>query len=229
MNFLELILTIIKLICSSIQISIPNYLIYIFLFALASILVEFIFLKTQDYKWNKSLRNIDTELADKKLFNATVRNICFEKSESKYFERHNNFFIEAFYFLATTLIFVAGVILENYFLILLFFAIKTIRKIIIAYNINLEGINLLISNNFNEDEVYYNLCLLDEKEFFKLFETNEPSLIEEFSVLELKFKELIRCNKINKDIIVNLINSKEITTNIINMINSEYSKLVSQK
>ena len=211
-----------------IEILIPSYILSIFKFAFLSILIEIISCKIYDLIWMKKLSSLDTEIADKKLFYKHCKNVCISNADSEYLKNHNSFIIELIYFLFTTSIILIGMSLKKNSLIFLFFLIKTVRKLNILYKINNIALNKFHKYGLNEDEVYYELYLTCKDNFVKFFEVQEENIDAELLMLELKFRELIRRDNLNKDIIVNLINSEKITPNTINMINHEYSKLINK-
>lgn len=229
MTFFEIGLAILTLIIEDIAKVMPVYLIDIIIFATGALFIEQLFQAVSCLAWNHHLKKLDSDMVEKSVYKKFTKKICFDTSEKNYFEKHNSFRFEAFYFIATTLIFVVALSLENSYLFLIFFAIRTSRNLIVAFKIHLNGISLVKYNSFDEKEIYRSIFISEDYEFSKLFESREPRLAEELSILELKCKELIRRNKIDKDLAFNLMKSNGITSNIENSINTKYSEIINCK
>ena len=123
-----------------------------------------------------------------------------------------------------------GLLLKNNFLISLFFIVDISRKMLVSNKINSIALNDFKIKILNENDIYKELFLLYENDFIKYFESkNNNYICDDLLSIELKFKELIRNGNINKDILIDLMNCKKLTSNTINMINSEYSKLIDNK
>lgn len=229
MVFFEIILTTLMLSIENIIKVMPIHLIDLIIFATGALLIEYLFHIFSYATWKFFLKDLNSDLVDKSIYKKFTKKICFDTAEQKYFEENNNFKFEAFYFIFTTLIFVSALILKNSYLLLVFFTIKTSRNLIIASKIHLNAINLVKYNNFDEKEIYCKIFISEEYEFSTFFESREPGLVEELSILELKFNELIKRNKIDKDLAFNLLKSKRITSNIKDIINIKYSEIIDYK
>lgn len=229
MIFFEIVLTILMLIIENIVEVMPAHLVDLIIFAIGSLFIERFFQIFSSLVWNHYLKDLDSDLVDRKVYMRFTQKICFDTAEEKYFKENNNFNFEAFYFIVTTLIFVLSLILKNSFLLLMFFTIKTSRNLIIVFKIHLDGINLVKYNKFDDKEVYCNIFVSEDYKFSTFFESREPGLAEELSVLELKFNELIKRNKIDKDLVFNLMKSKKITSDIKETINIKYSEIINCK
>ena len=206
----------------------PSYILAIFKFAFLSLIIEITFNNIYDIIWMRKLSVLNTEIANKKLFYKYSKSMCISDANSEYFKKHNNFIVELIYFLFTTTIVFIGMLLKDNNLILLFFLIRTGRRLIVIYKINNLGLSNFYKFGVDEDRVYYELYLSCEDTFIDFFNNKEVSTSDELFLLKLKFKELIKNNRLNKDIIVTLFNSEQITNKTIDMINSEYSKLINK-
>lgn len=229
MNFFEIGLTILILVVENIVKVMPVHLVDLVIFATGALFIERFFQILSYLVWNHYLKDLDSDLVERSLYARFTQRICFDTAEEKYFKENNSFKFEAFYFIFTTLIFILALISENSYLLLMFFTIKTSRNLIIAFKINLDGVNLVKHNNFDDKEIYCNIFMSEDYEFSRFFKSREPGLAEELSILELKFNELIKRNKIDNDLVFNLMKSKKVTSNIRDTINTKYSEIVGYK
>lgn len=229
MNFLEIIRITISTIVNKMVEIMPISIIDLLIFAIGAIIVESLSRLVLFFVWERNLFNISSDLVEKNMYKEFTKKLCLDISEKDYFDKHNNLKIEATYFTITTLIIFLGLYLENTFLIGLFFIVRTSRNIITNLKINLNAIDKVKCKVFDEKEIYCNICISDEYQFSNFFESSEPGLSEELSVLELKFKELVRRNKIDKELAFNLLNSRKIDSTIKDLINNRYSEMISTK
>lgn len=229
MSFFEIVLTILMLIIENINKVMPIHLIDLIIFATGALFIEYLFHIFFYLIWNYFLKDLNSDLVEKDLYKKFTKKICFDTAEQNYFEENNNFKFELFYFIFTTLIFTFALMLKNSYMLLMFFAIKTSRNLIVASKIHLDGISLVKHNNFDEKEIYRMIFIHEDYDFSTFFKSREPGLCEELSILELKFNELIKRNKIDKDLAFNLMNSKRITSNIKDIINIKYSEIIDYK
>lgn len=229
MSFLEITRITASSIADKIVTIMPISLIDLLIFAIGAILLESLSRLILFFVWERNLFNISSDLVEKEMYKEFTKKLCLDISEKDYFDKHNNFKVEATYFVITTLIIFLGLYLESTFLTGLFFTIRTSRNIITNLTINLNAIEKVKCKVFDEKEIYCNICISDEYQFSNFFESSEPGLAEELSVLELKFKELVRRNKIDKELAFNLLNSKKVDSSIRDLINNRYSEMISIK
>lgn len=213
----------------SIQVSIPLYVHILFIFTLISMIIPFAMIKVYDLIWSKQLNDFNVNLLDKKLFFKITKNLYINNSEKEYYSNNNSFIKEFFYFLVTTSVIFMGLLLKNTFLISLFFIVSISRKIITLNKINNLALQNFKIKKINENDIYKELFLVYEKDLIKYFESKNNNICDDLLSLELKFKELVRNGNINKDILIDLMNYKKLSSNTINMINVEYSKLMENR
>ena len=225
MILFEIIPIIFKLMVENFISNTPRHLVGLIVFAVGSLFIKYIGQFFYYLKWNKELKKYNSDLIDGKLYLKSIKQLYLDRAEKDYFNKRNDFKTEALYFVITTIIFIEGLRLENKFLFLIFYIIQTARFLLVYSRINLDGINLVKYEKLDEREIYCNIYLSNCNEFSEIFKQGEVGLIDELPILELKFRELALKNKIDKELIFDLINSKQITTSIKEMINLKYSEL----
>ena len=168
-------------------------------------------------------------LIDKEMIIKVIKNDLLDSSYQSHIEENNNFFLEFLYFILTTVLAVTGILFNNTLMLILFFAIKTSRHVVMHSKIVYFTIGDKYLPYINEKEIYSAIFYSEILSLEDIFNGHDSTVENEIEVLSLKFKELARNNKVDFNFYNELLSRKELDSKVKELIDSKYYNMILEK